>query len=168
MEDKKSLQTETKVVSSVDEAAKEKTLVLYQAPVSDNPHWQSHLVRDHFYNGFLYGATWQSTTLKEQELDEDEIRAWYTKWMKDKNKKGVATVNVVDMLIDFAALKPIAKEQDTDKKEFLDYTTTARDEFVSYINSLEWNTELRTKVEDLLIAYDQLKERYKNSVVKEQ
>ena len=43
------------------------------------------------------------------------------------------------------------------EETFNDFTKQARIEFVNYINSLEWNNELRTKCEDLLIAYDQMK-----------
>lgn len=43
------------------------------------------------------------------------------------------------------------------EQTFNEFTKQARIEFVNYINSLEWNNELRTKCEDLLIAYDQMK-----------
>lgn len=31
---------------------------------------------------------------------------------------------------------------------------TAKDEFILAVNTLEWNTEFRTKCENLIIAYD--------------
>lgn len=40
---------------------------------------------------------------------------------------------------------------------FNEFIKQARAEFVNYINSLEWNNELRTKCGNLLIAYDQMK-----------
>jgi hypothetical protein len=33
---------------------------------------------------------------------QENIRAFYDKWMKDHNKHGVATVNVLDLLNDYA------------------------------------------------------------------
>lgn len=45
--------------------------------------------------------------------------------------------------------------------EFLEYISNERDSFVSFINGLKWNTQLRSRVESIIIAYDQLKERYK-------
>jgi hypothetical protein len=46
-------------------------------------------------------------------------------------------------------------------KDFLEYCTDERNAICDYINSLEWSTELRTKVESLLICFDQMKERLK-------
>ena len=37
-------------------------------------------------------------------MDKQQTREWYDKWMSDRNKQGEAvTVNVLDMLNDFAA-----------------------------------------------------------------
>jgi hypothetical protein len=52
------------------------------------------------------------------------------------------------------------KEPQPDNQDFLKYTTEARDKFYMYIKSLDWNTEMRTRVDDFLICFDQLKERY--------
>lgn len=46
-----------------------------------------------------------------------------------------------------------------DNDLFMGYITEARDEFVLTIQQQEWNTEMRTAAEDILIAYDQMKQR---------
>ena len=56
--------------------------------------------------------------------------------------------------------QPSAPCVSTDNQDFLKYTTEARDKFCRYIKSLDWNTEMRTSVDDLLICFEQLKERY--------
>lgn len=45
------------------------------------------------------------------------------------------------------------------EEEFKQYIKEARYHFVSAVNKTEWNTELRTECENLLIAYDQMAER---------
>jgi len=60
----------------------------------------------------------------------------------------------------------IMKEEDV--SEFLDFTITARNELCAYINLLPWQTGLRTRIETFLICFDQLKERYAKSAIKEQ
>jgi hypothetical protein len=46
-----------------------------------------------------------------------------------------------------------------DDKQFKQYVRRERDAFVRFINDLEWNRPLRTACENLIIAYDQMKER---------
>lgn len=43
-------------------------------------------------------------------------------------------------------------------KEFEQYIHDTRNEFVEEVNQLQWNTGFRTKCENLLIAYDQMKQ----------
>ena len=42
-------------------------------------------------------------------------------------------------------------------KEFEQYINNTRNEFVEGVNKLQWDTEFRTKCENLLIAFDQMK-----------
>lgn len=42
---------------------------------------------------------------------------------------------------------------------FIEYMTNARNEFTNEINVQRWNGELRTAAEDLLICFDQMRER---------
>ncbi len=44
-------------------------------------------------------------------------------------------------------------------ESFEDYMRNSRNEFVMEINRQEWNTKLRTTAEDLLICFDQMRER---------
>lgn len=53
-----------------------------------------------------------------------------------------------------------------EEKEFIKYLENARAKFCSYTNSLKWNNELRTEVDDFLIAYDQAVEYCKKKIVK--
>ena len=43
--------------------------------------------------------------------------------------------------------------------DFLEYVSDSRDEFIIFINSLPWDTELRTACESLIICFDQMKDR---------
>ena len=43
-------------------------------------------------------------------------------------------------------------------KEFEQYIHDTRNDFVEEVNQLQWNTGFRTKCENLLIAYDQMKQ----------
>lgn len=52
--------------------------------------------------------------------------------------------------------------QSIEGNEFLKYVDEARDEFVSFIRSMEWRNDLRTHVDSLLICFDQMKERLKD------
>lgn len=45
------------------------------------------------------------------------------------------------------------------EEDFKEYMIEARDLFVMEINEQEWNTKLRTSAEDLLICFDQMRER---------
>ena len=56
-----------------------------------------------------------------------------------------------------AAAPPPASEGEM--AEFLKVVTSERDEFCTFINSLLWDSGLRTRCESLLIIYDQMKER---------
>ncbi|MFA7290360.1 MAG: hypothetical protein WC055_15910 [Melioribacteraceae bacterium] len=51
----------------------------------------------------------------------------------------------------------MGKEEGT----FWDYLSEARSEFVIDINKQLWSTELRMAAENILIAYDQVVERYR-------
>ena len=42
---------------------------------------------------------------------------------------------------------------------FLEYISAAREQFVTAINNQEWNTQMRVEAENLLIAYDQMREK---------
>jgi hypothetical protein len=52
------------------------------------------------------------------------------------------------------------------EETFEDYMRNARNEFVESIISREWNTEMRTAADDILIAYDQMKEKILSSPAK--
>lgn len=52
---------------------------------------------------------------------------------------------------------PISKADDD--AQFKQYVRRERDAFVRFINELEWNRPLRTACENLLIAYDQMRDR---------
>lgn len=43
-------------------------------------------------------------------------------------------------------------------KKFENYLHETRGEFVKAVNELQWNTGFRTKCENLLIAFDQMKQ----------
>jgi hypothetical protein len=45
--------------------------------------------------------------------------------------------------------------------DFLKFISNERESFVTFFNSLEWRIDLRTHVESLLIAYDQMRENLK-------
>ena len=46
-----------------------------------------------------------------------------------------------------------------DGEDFDNYVVLARDEFVKEVNKQDWNTQLRMTAENLLIAYDQMRQR---------
>lgn len=46
-------------------------------------------------------------------------------------------------------------------EEFENYLQNAKEDFCNKINSMEWNTELRTESESFVIAFDQLFDKYK-------
>ena len=46
-----------------------------------------------------------------------------------------------------------------DGEDFDNYIVLARDEFVKEVNKQDWNTKLRMTAENLLIAYDQMRQR---------
>lgn len=48
------------------------------------------------------------------------------------------------------------------EKEFEKYVSETRDEFVLWVKSLVLNPEQRVKAENILIAYDQMRERLKS------
>jgi hypothetical protein len=43
--------------------------------------------------------------------------------------------------------------------EFEKFISEARDQFVRKVNEQEWDTQLRMEAENLLVAYDQMRER---------
>lgn len=45
---------------------------------------------------------------------------------------------------------------------FEDYIKFARNKFVKYINAQEWDNKFRTESEDILIAFDQMREKLFN------
>jgi hypothetical protein len=49
---------------------------------------------------------------------------------------------------------------------FEDYLKEARNDFCAKINEQDWNTELRTASESFLIAYDQVVDKYLQSIKK--
>lgn len=51
------------------------------------------------------------------------------------------------------------------EKDFIKYIAEARSQFVEFINRQEWSNELRTEAENLLIAYDQMKEACEGKAV---
>lgn len=52
----------------------------------------------------------------------------------------------------------------TDQKAFLEYISNARREFVAKILETAPSTAMRVIAEDLLIAYDQLRDRYEQTL----
>ena len=57
----------------------------------------------------------------------------------------------------------IPKDNDMSGEEtFEDYMRNARNEFVEEINKQDWNTELRVAAENILIAYDQMRDKILN------
>jgi len=50
-------------------------------------------------------------------------------------------------------------EKPLTEPSFLEYIKSARRKFAKFINSLEWNRDLRTEVDSLLIAYDQMADK---------
>ena len=69
-------------------------------------------------------------------------------------------INTIEWLDESESPQPSAPSVSADNQDFLKYTTEARDKFCMYIKSLDWNTEMITSVDDFLICFDQLKERY--------
>ena len=57
-----------------------------------------------------------------------------------------------------------AKQQVVIDPEFCEYIDEARNELTLFINAYEWRTDLRTNIENILIAYDQLFSRYKSAL----
>lgn len=53
--------------------------------------------------------------------------------------------------------------KEAEAKDFIQYLSEARDQFVQAINKQQWNTELRTEAENILIAYDQMREKINQS-----
>lgn len=51
-----------------------------------------------------------------------------------------------------------------DWKEFDEAMAIVRESFVGFMNGLEWNIELRTRAESLIIIYDQARERLSKGV----
>lgn len=51
----------------------------------------------------------------------------------------------------------------TTEETFDQFIGNERDAFVKSINEQEWNTQMRTSAESLLIAYDQMRERLNTS-----
>lgn len=49
-----------------------------------------------------------------------------------------------------------------DEAEFDDYCVATKDDFTNFINTLEWDNKLRTKVENLIICFDQMMQRLIN------
>ncbi|MEN6413453.1 MAG: hypothetical protein ABFC84_11975 [Veillonellales bacterium] len=58
-----------------------------------------------------------------------------------------------------ASHPPAAPVSGDELTEFLEAVTNERNEFCGFINSLLWDSGLRTKCESLLIIYDQMRER---------
>lgn len=50
-------------------------------------------------------------------------------------------------------------------KKFENYLIETRGEFVKAVNELQWNTGFRTKCENLLIAFDQMKQALRQPLV---
>lgn len=48
-------------------------------------------------------------------------------------------------------------------EEFEKFIKDSRDQFCKDIDAQEWNTDLRCTAENLLVAYDQLFEKYKET-----
>jgi len=67
-------------------------------------------------------------------------------------------------MIEYAAAKQPPLSVGEDAGVFLEYISNERDNLVKYVNSLFWNTDLRMRIENILITYDQLKERYKAAI----
>jgi hypothetical protein len=102
-------------------------------------------------------------TIKTKYCDTDKGNS-ITEWKADEFLKGFG-LNRVHVPL-FIILKkqshpqPSAPSVSADNQDFLKYTTEARDKFCTYIKSLDWNTEMRTRIDDFLICFDHLKERY--------
>jgi len=62
---------------------------------------------------------------------------------------------------------PVSVQDGVKGEGFEDYIRNARDGFTSFINAFEWRTDLRTHCENLLIAYDQMRERLSTPAVGE-
>lgn len=50
-------------------------------------------------------------------------------------------------------------------KKFENYLHETRGEFVKAVNELQWNTGFRTKCENLLIAFDQMKQALRQPLI---
>lgn len=59
------------------------------------------------------------------------------------------------------------EENKSEVEEFLNCVNKTRDKFVITIDRQDWNTQMRTAAEDLLIIYDQMKERLASSNTQE-
>lgn len=60
-------------------------------------------------------------------------------------------------------MKDVLKRKEESTPEagsFEQYLSSTRNKFVNAVRNQEWNTELRVEAEDMLIAFDQLRERY--------
>jgi hypothetical protein len=53
----------------------------------------------------------------------------------------------------------LISEVQKERTQFIEYAVNARLDFCSFINSRQWESELRTESENLIIAYDQIVER---------
>ena len=81
---------------------------------------------------------------------------WYTGYSQRQD----LTEKSVDDYISFVRTPP-QPPLTPDIEEFLKYVSEAREDFSVFISSLPFDNALRTKVDDILIAYDQMAERLK-------
>ena len=81
-------------------------------------------------------------------------RQGYEEWEKDNDL-------TIDILIREASPPPSSILPEGDGAEFLKYVSEAREGFSAFILSLPFDNALRTKVDDILIAFDQMAERLK-------
>ena len=88
---------------------------------------------------------------------QDVINAWNSAYGGDRYLSGE------DYVDDLLPSPPVEDgKQGGEVQEFLEYINNARNKFTAFIGSYEWRNDLRTSVDDILIAYDQMADRLKS------
>lgn len=137
--------TEKIIEEAIIELGKKST-----APDKETPDWMKSDIRRGIY--------WVLTKLSLAELfcsiDEQQCQ------QECKHKSDRSSCIFTSYRIKQTPTPPAASGKQSDDGTFKEYLSNTRDEFVKEINAQEWNIKLRTTAEDLLIAFDQLRDKY--------
>ena len=109
--------------------------------------------------------------MKDQSLLEGNENYWkqrceaaervYTTHLRDSNSDAAENAFAAWMEYFKTPPPPASILPEGDRDEFLKYVSEAREDFSAFILSLPFDNALRTKVDDILICFDQMAERLK-------